>query len=175
VLPATLRLALCCTCSCGCFEDWFSCSWVLRYSVCRPAGCCLCRLGKGTWATWTGSGVVREIFHATCCTYLDDNGLDFRCADREFRHWPDGTAIENDVWKLALIGGAFARTNGQPLTGGYICAVTAPGDAWALAKSACFRRDQTSAGEGCGGSTGLQSAARFCRAVATNSSGAVTN
>lgn len=146
---------------------------VFSLSAC---GLLLVQAGQGDMGNLDGgSGVAREIFHATCCTYLDDNGLDFRCADREFRHWPDRTAIENDVWKLALIGGAFARTNGQPLTGGYICAVTAPGDAWVLAKSACFRGDQTSAGEGCGGSTGLQSAARFCRAVATNSSGAVTN
>jgi len=68
---------------------------------------------------------------------------------------PDGTAIENDVWKLALIGGAFARTNGQPLTGGYICAAMALGAARALAKTACFRGEQTSEGEGCGGSTGF--------------------
>lgn len=146
---------------------------VFSLSAC---GLLLVQAGQGDMGNLDGgSGVVRDVFHATCCTYLDDNGVDFRCADREFRHWPDGTAIENDVWKLALIGGAFARTNGQPLTSGYICAATASGDAWALAKSACFRREQTSAGEGRTGSTGLQSAARFCRAIETNSSGAVTN
>jgi len=89
------------------------------FSVCRSAGCCLCRLGKGTWATSTGSGFTRDFFHATCCTYLDDNGVDFRGAVRELRHQPDGTPIENDVWKLTLIDGAFTQTNGQPLPWGY--------------------------------------------------------
>jgi hypothetical protein len=86
----------------------------------------LCRLGKGTWATWTGSGFARDFFHATCCTYLDDNGVDFSRVFREFRHWPDGTAFENDVWKLALIDGAFARTNGRSLTREHMLAKRPP-------------------------------------------------
>lgn len=37
-------------------------------------------------ATGTVSGVTRDFFHATCCTYLDDNEMDFRWAFCEFRH-----------------------------------------------------------------------------------------
>ncbi len=96
---------------------------VFSLSAC---GLLLVQAGQGDMGNLDGgSGVVRDVFHATCCTYLDDNGLDFRSEVREFRHLTDRTAIANDVWKWALMDGAFAQTKGISLTGGYICAAMA--------------------------------------------------
>jgi hypothetical protein len=88
--------------------------------ILSACGLLLVQAGQGDMGNLDGVWFARDFFHATCCTYLDDNGLDFSRAFREFRHWPDGTAFGNDVWKLALISGAFARTNGRSLTRGHM-------------------------------------------------------
>lgn len=60
-----------------------------------------------------GAGVWHDFSRAVRCTCLDDNEMDFRRVVREFRHYPDETPHENDMWKLALLSGPFRETNGQ--------------------------------------------------------------